>query len=120
MSKIKLFLSFFVLFIFIAACTYDKAYRYYLTERFAPKDPSEVAVLYEKPDREFIIMADLQARGVSVDFMRREAAKLGADAVIVVILGGYYAHSEEWADGDKDEKTKNSYTRIVATVIKYK
>ena len=120
MGKIKLFLSFFVLFIFITACAHDKAYRYYLTERFAPKDPSEVAVLYEKPDREFVIMADMQARGVGVDSMRLEAANLGADAVIIVFLGGFYAHSEEWADGDKDKKTKNSYTRITATVIKYK
>lgn len=49
--------------------------------------------------------------------MRKKAAAVGADAVIVTILGGYYSISEEWAESDSYSHT---YSRIAGTAIKYR
>ena len=49
--------------------------------------------------------------------MQRKAAKIGADAVIVVPLGGYRSKSDEWAEQDTEGRT---YSRITATAILWK
>jgi uncharacterized protein YbjQ (UPF0145 family) len=49
--------------------------------------------------------------------MRRKAAQIGADAVIVSTLGGLYAIGEEWAGSDSHGHT---YSRITGTAIKYR
>lgn len=49
--------------------------------------------------------------------MRRKAAEMGGDAVIVSTLGGYASESQTWASEDRYSDT---YSRIAATVIKYK
>ena len=59
--------------------------------------------------------ADFQSRGERPEAVRKKAADIGADAVIIAILGGYYAG--EWAGSDKQA---NTYTRITGTAIKYK
>ena len=41
----------------------DVANRYYLKETYPPKEAKDVEILTKKPDREFIVMADFQARG---------------------------------------------------------
>ena len=43
------------------------------------------------------MIADFQSRGESPEAVRKKAADIGADAVIISILGGYYSRSEEWA-----------------------
>ena len=101
----------------IASCVTDVANRYYGTERYAAKDPTEVEILWQSPAREFIVIADFQSRGEGPEDMRKRAAKIGADAVIVAILGGLYDRNEEWAGIDKQSGT---YTRITGTAIKYK
>jgi hypothetical protein len=63
------------------------------------------------------VIADFQARGETADGMRRRAAKIGADAVIITHLGGYYDTGNEWAG--KDTKG-GSYSRIVGTAIVFK
>ena len=37
-----------------------------------------------------MVIADFQSRGENAKAMQKKAAKIGADAVIVVYLGGYY------------------------------
>lgn len=49
--------------------------------------------------------------------MQRKAAKIGADAVIVVFLGGFYSLNDRWANADSQ---RDSFSRITATAIKYK
>ena len=95
----------------------DVANRYYGSEQYSAKDPKEVELLRQRPSREFVVIADFQARGESPEAMRKRAAKIGADAVIVVILGGLYDRDEEWAGKDKQS---NTYTRITGTAIKYR
>jgi len=107
----------FLLLMFLTACATDVANRYYGNVRYAPKNPKEVQILWEKPSREFIVIADFQSRGESPEAIRNKAAKIGADAVIISILGGYYSYSEEWAGSDR---YKGTYTRITGTAIKYK
>lgn len=100
----------------LSGCVSDQAYRTYISKGTYPaKTISEVAVLYNKPGRDFVVLADLQARGDAVASFRKVAADLGADAIIVSKLGGY-ASDSTWA-GSPDGA---SYSRIVGTVIKYK
>lgn len=103
--------------ILIAGCAYDEAHRYYADERYPARDPEQVEILHSKPDRPHVIIADLQARGASAEYMRKEAAKIGGDAVIVSFYGGYRARSDEWAGQDAQ---KHTYSRITGTVLKYR
>jgi hypothetical protein len=98
-------------------CATDVANRYYGTERFAPKPVSEVEILRSKPSRDFIVIADFQSRGETPEALQLKAAQIGADAVIVTILGGMYNRGDQWAS---DDTMANSYSRIVGTAIKYK
>jgi hypothetical protein len=98
-----------------AACATDVANRYYGTAKYPAKTPSEVELLWKRPLRDFVVIADFQSRGESPEAVRKKAADIGADAVIIAILGGYY--SGEWAGSNKHPDT---YTRITGTAIKYK
>ena len=112
----KLLLSTFLA-LMICSCASDVANRYYLKDTYPPKPPFEVELLSHNPEREFIVMADFQARGETPEGMRKRAAEIGADAVIVQILGGNYSRSDEWVGKDSMSTT---YSRITATAIKYK
>ena len=101
----------------LQACASDVANRYYAKDTFVPKPVNQVDLLYEAPNRPYEVIADFQSRGESPRQLRAKAARIGADAVIVVLLGGYRAESDKWADEDTYGKT---YTRIVGTAIKYK
>jgi len=100
-----------------SGCASDVANRYYAAEKYRPKPVDQVQLLDHKPDRPYDVIADFQSRGESPQDMRRHAAAIGADAVIVSTLGGYYGSQEEWAQ-QKDFNTE--YTRIVGTAIRYK
>lgn len=101
----------------IAGCVSDEAHRYYATERFPARSEKEVEVLTTTPSRPYDVIADFQARGASVKYMRRRAAEIGADAVIVGRFGGYRARSDDWASEDK---YRDTYTRITGTAIRYR
>ena len=101
----------------LAACAIDVANRYYGTEKYPPKDPAEVELLWQSPKKDYVVIADFQSRRESPEAIRKKAAEIGADAVIVSILGGYYSRSEEWAGIDRNATT---YSRITGTAIRYK
>ncbi len=101
----------------VQACASDVANRYYAKDSFVPKPADQVELLYDAPNRPYEVIADFQSRGESPRQLRAKAARIGADAVIVVPLGGLRAFSDEWADEDTYKKTN---TRIVGTAIKYK
>ncbi|MBE0544652.1 MAG: hypothetical protein IH623_25205 [Verrucomicrobia bacterium] len=101
----------------LAGCATDVANRYYSAEKYPAKDPKEVELLWERPSREFTVIADFQSRGESPEAVRKKAAQIGADAVIISILGGLYNTSEQWAGSDSQGHT---YSRITGTAIKYK
>lgn len=88
-----------------------------MKEKLPAKDIKEVEVLREAPPRPYIVIADFQASQVTVKHMQKRAAEIGADAVIVTPTGGWYSHSEIWAENDK---YSNSYTGLIGTAIKYK
>jgi hypothetical protein len=88
-----------------------------LKERLPAKKISEVEVLREEPQRPYIVVADFQAKNASFKHMRKRAADIGADAVIIVPAGGWYSRDEIWADTDKQS---NSYSRLIGTAIQYK
>jgi len=98
-------------------CVSDEANRYYLKERLPAKSIDEIEVLHEEPQQPYIVVADFQACNVSIKHMRKRAAEIGADAVIVVPAGGWYSRKEVWADKDKQS---NSYHRLIGTAIQYK
>jgi hypothetical protein len=100
----------------LGGCATDVANRYYLKERLQPRSVEEVEILWARPAREFIVMADFQSRGESPQDIRDKAAQIGADAVIVSLLGGVYSKSEEWASDDRNRRT---YSRISGTAILY-
>lgn len=99
-----------------AGCASDVANRYYAAQRFPPRPATEVQILWQKPTRSFTVLADFQSRGESPEDMRKKGAEIGADAVIVSLLGGNYSLKEEWADKDRQSHT---YSRIAATAIKF-
>lgn len=101
---------------FCSSCAEDVANRYYSSQRYAERDPHSVELLFHAPSRPFTVIADLQSRGESPNSMRRRAAKIGADAVIVTPLGGFYKRSEEWATADS---MSNTYSRLIGSAIKY-
>ena len=97
-------------------CVSDQAYRAYVKEGTYPaKSAESVALLYQRPVEKFEVIADLQARGNAIDAFRREAGKLGADAIIISHFGGSIADAT-YAGGDEGK----TFTRIVGTAIKYK
>ena len=102
---------------FLCSCAQDVANRYYASERYAAKDPKEVELLTAAPSRPFTVIADFQSRGESANSMKKRAAKIGADAIIVTPLGGLYRTSEEWAGSDSMAHT---YSRLVGSAIKFK
>ncbi len=101
----------------LVACATDVANRYYGTAKYPPRDPAEVELLWQRPTKDYVVIADFQSRRESPEAIRKKAAEIGADAVIVSILGGYYSRSEEWAGSDRQSAT---YSRITGTAIKYK
>jgi len=98
-------------------CVSDEANRYYLKYRLPAKGINEVEVLWAEPQQPYIVIADFQAYNASIKHMRKRAAEVGADAVIVVPAGGYYSTGEIWADKDSQS---NTYSRMIATAIQYK
>jgi hypothetical protein len=116
LQKLKL-VGIFVFLFFEIGCVSDEANRYYLREKLSPKKINEVEVLREEPQRPYIIVADFQAVNASFKHMQKRAAEIGADAVIVVPVGGWYSTNEIWAGKDKHS---NSYSRLIGTAIKYK
>ena len=99
-------------------CASDVANQYYASVHYPPKATKEVEVLFKNPARPYEVIADLQARNAGAASMRRQAAKIGADAVIVSFLGGYYSTHSEWAD--EKNMTNDTYSRVTGTAIKYK
>lgn len=97
-------------------CASDVANRYYGLRKYEPRQANEVAILWSKPDRQFTVIADFQSRGETPEDMRKKAASIGADAVIVSTLGGHYSKEEQWAGQDRHN---NTYTRITGTAIKF-
>lgn len=94
----------------------DQASRYYGQQRFPPRETDSVEVLRSPPAQSYDILADFQSRGESPRDMQRKAAEIGADAVIVVLGGGYRSRGDEWAG----ESSVGTYSRIMGTAIRYK
>lgn len=76
-----------------------------------------MSILWERPTREFEVIADFQSRGESPEDLQEKAAAIGADAVIISVLGGHYSTSEQWAGNDRHSK---SYSRITGTAIRFR
>ena len=102
--------------ILLVSCATDVANRYYGTEKYPPKNQNEVELLWQKPTRDYFVIADFQSRGESPEAIRKKAARIGADAVIISTLGGSYSFKEVWAGNDRNRGT---YSRITGTAIKY-
>jgi len=101
----------------LAGCATDVANRYYSDYHYPPRPTEEVAVLTNEPPRSYEVIADFQSRGDTAQTLRKKAALIGADAIIVTQLGGYYNSADQWAGHDSQSGT---YSRIVGTAIKYK
>ncbi len=99
-----------------AGCATDVANRYYSDVHYPSRPVEEVEILKKEPSRPYTVIADFQARGETAQDMRRLAAKIGADAVIVTFLGGFYNSGDQWAGLDSQNQT---YSRIVGTALKY-
>ena len=101
----------------LISCASDIANRYYVSERYPPKNKEDVLILDSKPTRSFIVIADFQSRGESPSDLQEKAAEIGTDAVIISHVGGYYSRSEEWAS--KDRYKGKFYDHILGTAIRF-
>ena len=111
------FLQFIAILFLVTACETDEANRYYGGEKYSPRDVSSVEILVSRPVRPFIVIADFQARYMSKETLRKKAAKIGADAVIVSFVGGWASLGSQWAHEDPHSA---SSTRSLGTAIRYK
>lgn len=100
----------------LTGCARDVANRYYGSIKYPAKQPSQVLLLSTRPSQNFEVIADFQSRNETPDDLREKAAEIGADAVIVSMLGGHYDRSHQWASQD----TAGTYSRIVGTAIIFK
>lgn len=100
----------------LLACARDEANRYYSAQKYEPRDQASVTILWAPPARKYTVLADFQSRGETPQDMQKKGAAIGADAVIVSLLGGDYSLSEKWAS---DDRYSTTYTRIAATAIKF-
>jgi len=101
----------------LVSCAADVANRYYSAERYAPRNPKDVEILSRPPGRHYEVIADLQALNQTPGGMQKQAARIGADAVIITALGGFYNPNDQWAGSDS---MSSSYSHLVGTAIKYK
>ena len=101
----------------LASCATDVANRYYSNEHYPSRPTEDVLILSEKPNKPYEVIADFQSRGDTSESLRKKAAKIGADAIIVTHLGGNYNSNDQWAGQDSQNRT---YSRIVGTAIKFK
>ena len=115
MRQFRSFLSVIVAFC-LSSCAEDVANRYYSAQRYPAKDAKNVELLFHAPSRPFTVIADLQSRLESPEAMKKRAAQIGADAVIVTPLGGLYNPNDQWAGQDSMSRT---YTRLIGSAIKY-
>jgi hypothetical protein len=97
-----------------AGCASDVANRYYSDIKYPPRPYKEIEVLTNVPTHAYIVIADFQGRGESPRDLQKQAAKIGADAIIVTYIGGAYNSSDQWAGQDSE-----SHTHIVGTALKY-
>jgi len=100
----------------VCGCAGDVANRYYGSARYDAVPVSEVQVLLAPPAEPFDIIADFQARNADARFMQKQAAEIGADAVIVTYLGGQVKFSQTWAS----QPDNGTFSRIAGTAIRYK
>jgi hypothetical protein len=101
----------------LTGCATDVANRYYASRTYPPKNPSQVEVLRREPGRPYEAIADFQSRWDTPDALREKAAKIGADAIIIVQPGGRYNTTQQWAGQDS---LAGSSPRICGTAIIYK
>ena len=101
----------------LTGCANDVANRYYASRTYPPKNPSQVEVLRWEPGRPYEVIADFQSRWDTPDAVREKAAKIGADAVIIVQPGGHYNTTQQWAG---QNSPAGSSARICGTAIIYK
>ena len=107
----------FIFGLFLIGCASDVANRYYAGKQYPPKNKADVLVLKSKPTRAFIVIADFQSRGETPSDLQEKAAKIGADAVIISQVGGFYSRSEEWASNDRYQGQFHDH--ILGTAIKF-
>ena len=111
----------FVMVLFTSACASDVANRVYTSKVYPERVASSVDILWEKPTRDFIVIADFQSRGETPEDLRLKAAKVGADAVLVAVIGGLYSRTDQWAGKDNMSGATNQFSgHIVGTAIVYK
>ncbi len=101
----------------LASCATDVANRYYASRTYPPKDSAKVEILHRKPSRPFEVIADFQSRWDTPESVRSKAAKIGADAVIIIQPGGHYRTDQQWAGRDP---YAGSSPRICGTAIVFK
>ena len=100
----------------LGGCASDQAHRYYSSAKYPARAAETVELLAEPPLRPFEVIADFQSRRESPTDMRKRGAEIGADAVIVTLLGGDVLVSSEWMKKDSGL----NYSRITGTAIIYK
>jgi hypothetical protein len=100
----------------LAGCASDVANRYYSEVKYPARPYKQVEVLTNAPARPYVVIADFQGRDESAKALRKQAAKIGADAIIISYIGGAYNSRDQWAGQDSE---RNTYSHIIGTALKY-
>ena len=90
--------------------------RYGLSQPFAPRDPQEVEVLWEKPAEAYTVIGHFRSRGNNPKSLQKRAAKIGANAVIVTPLDVVSAKTDRQY---RMPQPSFSHPRIAGEAIRY-
>lgn len=95
--------------------------------KLPPSDPARIEILHKEPDRPFDRLGEVTAMpdpGTPVEkieaALRRQAAKLGADAVVLVQDKMQVVGSRVWGPAWAPEISNVNQRVIVVVAIKYK
>ena len=104
---------------FLAGCA-TPAHSVRVFEDYPPRsDFANVEVIRTLPERDYIVVAEFETRGNSLNALRKQAAKYGADAVFVANYSNYFSEtSVELRNNSKSGISLGSES--LCTAIKYR
>lgn len=123
MKKHFILIILFVQLLGCAAIETSDATHILVGDRYPATEPESIEILFEKPDKEYLVIGMIESRGIgmwdeardmhlSMKALRTEAAKIGANAVLI-------KSSEQQITGISNGVTSTE-RRISGVAIRYK
>jgi hypothetical protein len=115
----SVFLPLATLIVFLGGCV-TPAHSIRVFEEYPPRsDYDNIEILETLPQREYTVIAEFETYGNSLDYIRKQAARYGADAVFVASYSYFFTGATtELRNNSKRKKGLNNES--LCTAIKYR